>query len=84
LTVEEASGPPTEIWPENVAPCNVFADISTQWRMGPNGPVGLDYNVLFRKLDRLNLTPVAYDQMEAAVRIMEDEVLSVIWAKSKA
>lgn len=32
-----------EIWPENVEPLNLFLRLKTQWRMGPLGPVGLDY-----------------------------------------
>ena len=81
LTVEEAVGPPVEIWPPNMAPCTVFMDLCTQWRMGSSGPVGLDYNVLFHKLDRMKLDPAEYERMEHSVRVMEDEALSVLWKR---
>lgn len=35
-----------EVWPENWLPYRVFSDASTQWRMGPSGPTGLDYLVV--------------------------------------
>jgi hypothetical protein len=81
LTVEEACGPPVELWPPSVVPCKVFMKMSTQWRMGPSGPVGLDYGVLFHMLDRMKLEAAEYDRIEGAFRIMEDEALAVIWKK---
>lgn len=79
--MDEASGPPTEIWAPNEVPCRLFIELCTQWRVGSNGPVGLDYNVLFHKLDRLKLEPERYEDVEAAVRAMEDEALKVIWKR---
>jgi hypothetical protein len=81
LTVEEACGPPVELWPQSQAPFKVFSDLCTQWRMGPSGPVGLDYGVLFHKLDRMKLDAQEYERVEHAVRVMEDEALSVIWKR---
>jgi hypothetical protein len=83
LTIEEASGPPVEIWPENMAPFDIFNAMCTQWRMGSSGPVGLDYNVLFHKLDRMKLEPDEYERIERSVRVMEDEALTAIWKKDK-
>ena len=34
------------IFPDNWPTVMIFRDISTQWRVGMSGPVGLDYNVL--------------------------------------
>lgn len=42
---------PTEVWPENHQVVRMFRRVASQWRMGMSGPVGLDYNVLFRLLD---------------------------------
>jgi len=64
-----------------MVPFTVFNDLCTQWRMGSSGPVGLDYNVLFHKLDRMKLAPEEYDRIEQSVRVMEDEALSVMWKK---
>lgn len=53
----------------------------TQWRVGMSGPVGLDYNVLFRVLDRLNLSYDDYDEMFADVRAMESAALCAVRAE---
>lgn len=37
---------PLAIWPDNLLPVSVFVGLSTQWRTGFNGPVGLDYTAL--------------------------------------
>lgn len=42
------------------------------------GPVGLDYNVLFHKLDRMNLSPDEYQDIEADIRVMEEAALSIM------
>jgi hypothetical protein len=52
--------------------------VQTQWRAGTGGFFGLDYNVLFRKMDRLNLTPEQYDDMESDVRAMEAAALAAM------
>jgi len=81
LTVDEACGPPVEIWPDSERAVSLFIELCTQWRIGPNGPVGLDYNVLFHKIDRMNLKRKDYDLLESQVRTMEDEALNVIWKR---
>ena len=83
LTVEEASGPPVELWPDSVVPVNIFCELVTQWRVGPNGPVGLDYNVVFHKLDRMRLKRREYERIESAIRIMADEAMTFLWNKRK-
>jgi hypothetical protein len=39
------------------------------------GIIGLDYNVVYHKLDRMNLSPDDYDAAENDVRAMEHEAL---------
>jgi hypothetical protein len=51
--------------------------------MGSSGPVGLDYGVLFHKLDRMKLPADEYERIERDVRVMEDEALTVIWKRGK-
>lgn len=46
MTVDEASGPPVDVWPEHMPACNVFIAMGTQWRIGANGATGLDYGPL--------------------------------------
>jgi hypothetical protein len=78
LTVEEASGPPIDVWPDNLQAVNMFIAMGTQWRhAGIDGfRTGLDYNVLYRRMDRLGLSPELYDQMENDIRILEDAALA--------
>lgn len=35
-----------EVWEENWLALQVWLQVCTQWRVGMNGPVGLDYNAL--------------------------------------
>jgi hypothetical protein len=64
-----------EVWPCQVAATNLFVSLGTQWRCGPSGPYGLDYNVLYQKMDRMNLSPAAYEEMEEDIRAMEQGAL---------
>lgn len=71
LTMEDFAGDVVEVWPENERAYRVFADLRTQWRVAMGGASGLDYNVLFAKLDRMQLSPHEYDELEDDVRTME-------------
>lgn len=50
--------------------------MDTQWRSGMNGVEGLDYNVLYRHLDRMKLSDDEYEQLFSDVRVMEYTHLS--------
>lgn len=67
-----------EVWPENWPAFLLFSELQTQWRVGMNGPSGLDYNVLFKKLDRMGLSESEYADLEDDIRVMEFEALSVM------
>lgn len=72
-----------EVWPENWRAFCLFSDMQTQWRVGMSGPTGLDYTVLFHKLDRLGLTTDEYDELESDIRVMEFAALDVIHEKDE-
>lgn len=38
--------PPFEVWRTNWKSFQLFVAMSSQWRMGPTRPIGLDYAVL--------------------------------------
>lgn len=63
------------IWKDNWPAVMLFMSIDTQWRAGPGGPIGLDYNVLFHRMDRMGLVAERYDQLFEDIRIMEAEAL---------
>jgi len=67
-----------EVWPDFLDPVQLFYRIRTQWRVGAMGPIGLDYNVLFHKMDRMNLDSEDYEQMEADIRTLETAALAEI------
>lgn len=75
LTVEEASGPPVEIFPDNLATVNVFIAMSTQWRYGFGGPTGLDYSGLAFVMDMVGVIPIDRPEVFDGVRTMEDAAL---------
>lgn len=54
----------------------MFCDLTTQWRQGMGGPTGLDYNVLYRDLDRLNLDPERYEELRGEIRQIEIAALN--------
>lgn len=67
-----------EVWPEIWPVFRLFCDLQTQWRSGPASLLGLDYNILYRRLDRMNLTPEQYDEWEADIQAMEYTALAVM------
>lgn len=51
--------------------------------MGFSGPTGLDYNVLFARMNRMNLTDDQYESLFQDVRVIESEALSTINNRDK-
>lgn len=70
------------VWPENLRALNLFTSLATQWRTGMSGPTGLDYNVLFHRMDRLALPAEEYEQLFDDIRVIESEALTIIHKKS--
>lgn len=80
LTVEEASGPPVEVWPDNMGSVDVFIDLMTQWRrVGMTGAAtGLDYTALpavfaIRGIPKKRQSPIFDD-----IQVMEAAALEVL------
>lgn len=59
----------------------LFIAIHTQWRTGMNGPTGLDYNVLYQKMNRMKLTDAEFDQLERDIGVVEREALQIMRSK---
>ncbi|WP_420867776.1 DUF1799 domain-containing protein [Achromobacter denitrificans] len=78
LTPDDVAGDPVEIWPENEAAFMLFLSLRSQWRIGMGGATGLDYCALFHKMDRLDLGPDQYEELEDQVRILEFAALEEI------
>lgn len=71
LCREDYAGDLVGVWPENWPAFRLLCDIQTQWRGGGMGLIGLDYAVMYHKMDRMALTPEQYEAMEDDMRVME-------------
>ena len=67
-----------DVWPENWPSYLVFSAMQTQWRMGFNGPTGLDYTALSEVWRRLKVPVQERDVIFADVQIMELAALEQI------
>ena len=54
---EEDLANEVEVWEEHWPVFDLFLTMGTQWRVGPNGPTGLDYSVLPALLEILEIPP---------------------------
>jgi len=67
-----------EVWPQTERAFNLFRSLRTQWQVGMGGPVGLNFMVAFRRMDRMGLSPAEYDQLDQDLQIMEAAALQVM------
>ena len=81
LVVAHGAPPPVELWPELVPAVTIFQAMRTQWRVGPGGATGLDFNALPVVEQRLGITPRQSRQAFQHLRVMQDEALR--WFDSK-
>lgn len=65
-----------ELWAENVEPLNLFHRLQTQWRHGPQGPVGMDYAGVRAALEFMG-TP-ATPELFRQIQTMESAALEVL------
>jgi len=83
LTVEEASGDPVGVWPDNLLPTNVFIASGTQWRSGMSGATGLDYSALPVVMKMCGVSAKDRTEVFHDVRTMEDAALALMREKQK-
>lgn len=83
LTMEEASGSPADVWPENMPAVRVFLAMSTQWIVGPGGPVGFAYGSLPFVLRRLKIATDQHDSVFFDLQVMEHEALAFFSERRK-
>lgn len=75
FTLADFIEPDVDVWPEHHRAFEVFSSLSTQWRAAMGGFYGLDYAVLYHKLDRMGLAPDEYEQIERDISVMEQQAL---------
>jgi hypothetical protein len=80
-TPEDYETDPVEVWPEHAEAIELFQRMGRRWVVGMSGPVALDFNVLFRMMDRMNLSPKRYDELETEITILEGAALEEMHKK---
>lgn len=77
LRVSDYLRPCVELWPDHVPAFTLFARNYTQWRVGPGGPIGLDYGVLYHDLDRQEIPKADQQEIMDVLRIIERAALEI-------
>jgi hypothetical protein len=62
------------VWPENWPALELFLAVSTQWRVGSGGPIGLDYNAVDAVMGWLSIE-ADRAALFRDLRVMEQEAL---------
>lgn len=58
----------------------MFIQLGGQWRMGPGGPIALDYTTLMMRLDSMRLDPDEWEAMYDDVRLLSSTALNAMKA----
>jgi len=66
------------VWPEHETAVEIFAAMSTQWRVGFAGATGMDYAALPAVMDCYAVPEDKRRDVFSEVRVMEDEALTVL------
>ena len=72
-----------DVWPENWPAIQLFRQMATQWRIGMNGPTGLDYQTLFLLIDRQELSKEDAAQMFDDMRVCEAAALEAMFENAR-
>lgn len=67
-----------EVWPENWIPYKVFSEVSTQWRVGPGGRVGLDYLAVNWLMNLTKIKQKKRFEILKAIQVMEYSALKIM------
>ncbi len=63
------------MWPDNELSVRVFTAMGTQWRVGPGGATGMDYNALSEIWRRLKVPNSERDAVFEDLQVMEMSAL---------
>ncbi len=75
LQVSDYAAETVDVWPENWEAVQVFEALLSQWRMGFNGPIGLDYAAIPVVLRLRGVARKVWRQIFDDIRIMERAAL---------
>jgi len=63
------------VYPDNILTVKIFCDMATQWRVGMNGLIGLDYNVLPFVFSTRRIKKKDREDVFDSLKVMENAVL---------
>ncbi len=78
LTAADLSGDDVEVWPCNWPAFLLFNRMSTQWRVGTGGPIGLDYNCIRDVAGFLEIKKKKLAEIFPDLQVLEGEALRVM------
>lgn len=67
-----------EVWPDNWTVVMLFSDLHTQWRVGMQGKVGIDYGVLPTVFRIRGIPRRDWQVMFELLQVMESTALEVM------
>lgn len=70
------------VYPDNILPASIFADMLTQWRVGAMGATGLDYTALPVVLSLRRVKVADREDVFECIRVMEAAALEEMRSKS--
>jgi hypothetical protein len=82
LAPEDYASEEVDGYPDCEEAFNLFCYMGAQWLQTVNGVTGLNYLVLFHKMDRMKLDTDKYESLETDIRIMESAALKIINTKA--
>lgn len=78
LTAADMEGDDVEVWPCNWPAFLLFNRLSTQWRVGAGGAIGLDYNCIRDVAGFLGIKKKILAEIFPDLQVLEAEALRVM------
>jgi len=78
MTLADIEEEEVEVWADAWPAFRLFEALSTQWRLGPGGPSGLDYTAIPAAASMLGIKRQELTKIFPDLRIMEHEALAVM------
>lgn len=83
LTLDEIPPEEIEVWDVNWPAFTLFHSLSTQWRVGMGGAIGLDYTAVQSTAKMLGFKKKEIQDMFSDIQVMENEALLTMGENKK-
>ncbi|UOP05871.1 DUF1799 domain-containing protein [Alysiella crassa] len=83
MTLADLADNQTEVWAHHWQAVELFQQMSSQWRMGFGGAVGLDYAVLFKLMDLQGIEKSRKLELLAQIQVCESAALDIFHRDKK-